>query len=291
MCNVLYQVPYHVLSGQTPRKVEMERRRRDYARQEITELIEEQGEESRRLVPNATASSKPKPGSWNFPSFLPLECFDNESFDPRTPEEWMGLGLENLRNGDSVRKPIPGRALLPDLDPRPVPSRPVSTTQDDYESRPGSSRFVLLVTNNYFQTLSFINRSLRSGARTPLDPIPLSQSSSRHSLMSSLPVIEGYSKPLEVEGPPYYEWAEVGVLDYCPVTKRYLVKRAVVPQSMVEENEVDVVTEEGEKEQSSSGSDTNTLKQESSNKETLTNGEVTDNTDTNGSSVELPGIG
>lgn len=27
-----------------------------------------------------------------FPSFLPLETFDNTEFDCRTPEEWMGLG-------------------------------------------------------------------------------------------------------------------------------------------------------------------------------------------------------
>ena len=53
--------------------------------------------------------------------------------------------------------------------------------------------------------------------------------------MSPLPVLE-FPKPAEEEGPPYYEWVEVGVLDYCPDTKRYLVKRAVVPNSLMLEN-------------------------------------------------------
>lgn len=29
-----------------------------------------------------------------FPSFLPLETFDNTEFDCRTPEEWLQLGEE-----------------------------------------------------------------------------------------------------------------------------------------------------------------------------------------------------
>lgn len=28
-----------------------------------------------------------------FPSFLPLEVFDNTEFDCRTPEDWMALGM------------------------------------------------------------------------------------------------------------------------------------------------------------------------------------------------------
>ena len=124
----------------------MERRRREYSRHRIVELIEEQGEEPRRLVPNAIASSKPRPGSWDFPIFLPLECFDNETFDPRTPQEWMELGLEEVGTRELIRKPIPGIALLPDLNPRPAPSRPLTATQEDndFMSRPGSSRLVIL---------------------------------------------------------------------------------------------------------------------------------------------------
>ena len=130
----------------------MERRRREYARHQIAELIEEQGEEPRRLVPNATASSKPRPGSWDFPIFLPLECFDDESFDPRTPQEWMELGIEETEETEGTefsRKPIPGIALLPDLNPPPPPSRPRTAMQEesDFMSRPGSSRLVPVISS------------------------------------------------------------------------------------------------------------------------------------------------
>ncbi|GCC39581.1 hypothetical protein chiPu_0023847, partial [Chiloscyllium punctatum] len=36
--------------------------------------------------------------------------FDDEEFECRTPEEWLQLGYEERSN---VRKPIPGKALLP----------------------------------------------------------------------------------------------------------------------------------------------------------------------------------
>ena len=48
-----------------------------------------------------------------FPSFLPLEVFDNTEFDCRTPEEWLSLGLD----GDGIHRPVPGKALLPVMEP------------------------------------------------------------------------------------------------------------------------------------------------------------------------------
>ena len=48
-----------------------------------------------------------------FPPFLPLEIFDNTEFDCRTPQEWLGLGIEP---GSDVRMPIPAKALLPTED-------------------------------------------------------------------------------------------------------------------------------------------------------------------------------
>ena len=45
-----------------------------------------------------------------FPPFLPLEIFDNEEYDCRTPEEWLALGFESEID---VRKPVPAKALLP----------------------------------------------------------------------------------------------------------------------------------------------------------------------------------
>uniref|UniRef100_A0A674I6L3 Dynein axonemal heavy chain 1 n=1 Tax=Terrapene triunguis TaxID=2587831 RepID=A0A674I6L3_9SAUR len=45
-----------------------------------------------------------------FPIYLPLQIFDDEEYDCRTPEEWLLLGLEP---GSQDRKPVPGKALLP----------------------------------------------------------------------------------------------------------------------------------------------------------------------------------
>lgn len=59
-----------------------------------------------RITLNAD-NSDPAP----FPPYLPLETFDNEEYDCRTPQEWLDLGQEN-----GVRKPVPGKALLPTRD-------------------------------------------------------------------------------------------------------------------------------------------------------------------------------
>ena len=95
------QIPYKVDSGKTPRKVEMERRRRQYARQAgtIDGLLHELKVSTQDLMPVADHTARalldfsgkghPTP---TFPSFLPLEVFDNTEFDCRTPEEWVALG-------------------------------------------------------------------------------------------------------------------------------------------------------------------------------------------------------
>ena len=46
-----------------------------------------------------------------FPAFLPLHVFDNKEYDCRTPQDWLQMGQEN-----GVRKPVPGKALLPTSD-------------------------------------------------------------------------------------------------------------------------------------------------------------------------------
>uniref|UniRef100_A0A8D2LKP1 Uncharacterized protein n=1 Tax=Varanus komodoensis TaxID=61221 RepID=A0A8D2LKP1_VARKO len=45
-----------------------------------------------------------------FPLYLPLQIFDDEEYDCRTPKEWLLLGIEPESQD---RKPIPGKALLP----------------------------------------------------------------------------------------------------------------------------------------------------------------------------------
>ena len=44
---------------------------------------------SHSLINNGNNGKSPSP---TFPSFLPLEIFDNTEYDCRTPTEWVGLG-------------------------------------------------------------------------------------------------------------------------------------------------------------------------------------------------------
>ena len=48
-----------------------------------------------------------------FPPYLPLLLFDNEDYECRRPEDWLGLGCSE---DDSDRRPVPAMALLPLLD-------------------------------------------------------------------------------------------------------------------------------------------------------------------------------
>lgn len=45
-----------------------------------------------------------------FPPFLPLHYFDDEDYEIWTPDEWLNKGIEH-----KVYKPLPGRALLPNI--------------------------------------------------------------------------------------------------------------------------------------------------------------------------------
>ena len=94
------------------------RRKRHYANQDLQSLLLKEGIETCMLMPRAPAededtvvlnkdSKDPAP----FPAYLPLHIFDNEEYSKRKPEEWLLLGQEN-----GVRKPVPGRALLPSRD-------------------------------------------------------------------------------------------------------------------------------------------------------------------------------
>lgn len=54
-------------------------------------------------------NGKKTDGSWA--PYLFLETFDNEDHEIRNPSEWLALGMV-----DGVRKPVPGRSLLPVTD-------------------------------------------------------------------------------------------------------------------------------------------------------------------------------
>ena len=94
------------------------RRKRLYAKQDLDVLLAHEGIQTADLMPknqpdgvqhiqlNADAED-PAP----FAVYLPLEVFDNNEYDCRTPKEWLEMGLEN-----GIRKPVPGRALVPTRD-------------------------------------------------------------------------------------------------------------------------------------------------------------------------------
>jgi dynein heavy chain len=75
-------VPYKTEPGKTPRKIKIERKKRLFLEQDIAALLRNEG---------VDYSKK------EFSEFhLPLEYFDDTSFDPRTPEEWLSFRVCNL---------------------------------------------------------------------------------------------------------------------------------------------------------------------------------------------------
>ncbi|XP_016065513.1 PREDICTED: dynein heavy chain 1, axonemal [Miniopterus natalensis] len=111
------QVPFLVLPGQCPRKIEIERRKRLYLSLDIEQLLASEGIDSNKLMPRHPDPYHPQTIEQGndplFPIYLPLKVFDNEEFDCRTPSEWINLGLEP---GSQYRRPVPGKALLPTND-------------------------------------------------------------------------------------------------------------------------------------------------------------------------------
>lgn len=85
-------VPFKQPPGCVPRKIVIERKRRAFQQQNITDLLLAEG-----IDYNDPKTHK---------SLLPLEVFDNADFDPRTCDEWMSLAVE----GD-VKSYIPAKTL------------------------------------------------------------------------------------------------------------------------------------------------------------------------------------
>jgi len=91
-----------------------------FAKQRLAHLLHLEGIDSSKLMPKhmpkdhkVQLNKSPDPAP--FPAFLPLEIFDNNEYDCRTPQEWLDLGVET---GSDQRKPVPGKALLPTEDRR-----------------------------------------------------------------------------------------------------------------------------------------------------------------------------
>ncbi|NWH61667.1 DYH1 protein, partial [Geococcyx californianus] len=108
------QIAFQRLPGQSPREIELERRRRLYLTFDIAELLASKGVDSNELIPRHHSPddmpATDEKADLVFPIYLPLKIFDDVDYDCRTPEEWISLGLEP---GSHNRKPVPGKALLP----------------------------------------------------------------------------------------------------------------------------------------------------------------------------------
>lgn len=83
---------------------------------DISELLEQKKLHPEQLMPIHRPANEiillnvPNKDAAPFPSFLPLHYFDNEDYELWTPDEWLNKGIEN-----KVYKPLPGRALLPNV--------------------------------------------------------------------------------------------------------------------------------------------------------------------------------
>ncbi|XP_044749962.1 dynein axonemal heavy chain 1-like [Coccinella septempunctata] len=105
------QLQHQVEIGDLPRNVAIERKRRQYAAQNIADILQDLEVSPKSLIP--VDSSVPyMANTMQAMNFLPLELFDNEKFETRTPESWLEHGVV-----EGVRHPIPGKAFLKIQDP------------------------------------------------------------------------------------------------------------------------------------------------------------------------------
>ncbi|XP_049894014.1 dynein axonemal heavy chain 1 [Epinephelus moara] len=106
------QIAYQTIPGQVPRKLVIERLRREYLEIDFEQLLAEKGISSNLLMPIHQSSSDENVTTTDnaVSPYLPLEIFDNEEYECRTPEDWLALGNAE---GSPDRKPIPAKALLP----------------------------------------------------------------------------------------------------------------------------------------------------------------------------------
>ncbi|XP_014851660.1 PREDICTED: dynein heavy chain 1, axonemal [Poecilia mexicana] len=105
------QIPYITIPGHAPRQLVEERLRRGYLVLDLLQLLAEKGIRSNNLMPALPEKQDDsEPQSYKLVSpFLPLEIFDNDDYECRTPESWLAMG-KNEEWPD--QKPIPALALL-----------------------------------------------------------------------------------------------------------------------------------------------------------------------------------
>lgn len=107
---------YYSAPGHLPRKVQIDRLKRLYQSMHISELLSDMNLDPDKLMPRHRPASEvvllnvPHRDPAPFPPFLPLHLFDDENYEIWTPQEWLNKGVEK-----DMYKPLPGRALLPNI--------------------------------------------------------------------------------------------------------------------------------------------------------------------------------
>nr|CAD7442365.1 unnamed protein product [Timema bartmani] len=98
------QVEYQVSPGCLPRRVQVERKRREYLAQDITKLLTELGVDPCTLIP-PDDDNLDKYNLATSQHFLPLQIFDNQEFDCRVSNEWVlkECGLKGNPTGQCER--------------------------------------------------------------------------------------------------------------------------------------------------------------------------------------------
>eukprot|EP01060_Flectonema_neradi_P033948 TRINITY_DN5821_c0_g1_i1.p1 TRINITY_DN5821_c0_g1~~TRINITY_DN5821_c0_g1_i1.p1 ORF type:complete len:4165 (+),score=795.81 TRINITY_DN5821_c0_g1_i1:69-12563(+) len=102
-------VPHKTARGWIPRSVAMSRVRDQYNDKNLVQLLQDAGIDYFTQTPGGTIPDAPSSDSV-FHSYLPLEAFDDDSFDERCPEDWLSLGVDT----DGSFKFVPGLALRQD---------------------------------------------------------------------------------------------------------------------------------------------------------------------------------
>ena len=85
------QIPFITPPGTAPRAIEVERLKRAYQDMDINSLLSERGVDY-------PAEIEFIPINAEFPPIFKLWDFDDDNFDPRTVEEWLGLGRDENGN-------------------------------------------------------------------------------------------------------------------------------------------------------------------------------------------------
>lgn len=81
-------VPHARQNGLPPRKVEVERKKRHFAQQNVAELLDAEGVDPMLPEPPQDVNAPSSDGR-SFRTCLPLAAFDNTDFEVRAPSEWI----------------------------------------------------------------------------------------------------------------------------------------------------------------------------------------------------------